>query len=90
MPRRFDAELIEWTGPAAWHFVEVPADCAPDFAGSFGRVPVTATVDDHTWTTSVWRGRDGRWLLPVPKKVRRRKVDGDSVTASIDVDISRL
>ncbi len=35
-PTTFDAELIEWDGEAAWHFVEVPAACAPDFAGRSG------------------------------------------------------
>jgi len=90
MVRGFDAQVIEWDGPAAWHFIEVPADLAPDVAGASGRVPVTATVDGLVWTTSVSRGNDGRWLLPVPKKIRRGKADGDHVTASIEVDTSRL
>jgi hypothetical protein len=90
MPRPFTARLFEWDGPAAWHFVEVPQECAPDDAGAFGRTPVVATVDDVTWSTSVWRERGGRWLLPVPARVRRGKGDGDSVTAAIEVDASRL
>ena len=81
---------MQWDGPAAWHFVEVPARLAPDFAGAFGRVPVTAVVDGTTWTTSIWRGHDGQWLLAVPKRVRRGKTDGDTVSASIEVDPDRL
>jgi hypothetical protein len=90
MARIFVARLEEWNGPAAWHFIEVPAEDAPDFAGAFGRVPVTATVDGKTWSTSVWREKDGRWLMPVPKKIRGGKGDGDLVGASLEVDTARL
>ena len=86
----FRGELFEWDGPAAWHFVAVPHEHAPDFAGAFGRVPVIATVDDFTWRTSVWHDKSERWLLPVPKKVRRGKGDGDPVLVSIEVDDSRM
>lgn len=89
-PGAFTAELVEWDGSAAWHFVRVPDEHAPDFAGAFGRVPVIATVDDVTWSTSVWRDKNSRWLLAVPKKVRHGKVDGDVVTAAIEVDDTRL
>ncbi len=86
----YTGELVEWDGPAAWHFVRVPEPLAPDFAGAFGRVPVIATVDGITWTTSVWRDKNAGWLLAVPKKVRRGKGDGDAVTVTIKVDDSRL
>jgi hypothetical protein len=81
---------VEWTGPAAWHFVAVPADLAPDTAGAFGRVPVIATVDGVTWSTSLWRDSSAGWLLAVPKKVRRGKVDGDVVRVSFVIDDSRV
>lgn len=86
----FTGELFEWDGPAAWHFVAVPEVHAPDFAGAFGRVPVVATVDGLTWSTSLWRDSSAGWLLAVPKKVRRGKTDGDHVTVSVEVDESRL
>ena len=88
--RAFTGELVEWDGPAAWHFVRVPEELAPDFAGAFGRVPVTATVDGTTWSTSVWRDKTSGWLLAVPKKVRRGKGDGDVVTVAFKVDDLRL
>lgn len=90
MAKTFDGELVQWHGPAAWHFVSVPEEDAPDFAGAFGRVPVIATVDGHTWKTSVWRDTSAGWQLAVPKKVRGSKADGDVVTVSIEVDDSRL
>ena len=45
----------------------------------WGRTPVTATVEGHTWKTSVWREKSGRVLLAVPKKVRGAKGHGDRV-----------
>jgi hypothetical protein len=89
-PGEFTGELVEWDGAAAWHFVRVPEEHAPDFSGAFGRVPVVATVDGATWATSVWRDKSAGWLLAVPKKVRRNKTDGDVVTVSVEVDDSRM
>jgi hypothetical protein len=86
----FVGELFLWPGQAAWHFVTIPDEHAPDFAGAFGRVPVVATVDEMTWSTSVWRDTSAGWLLAVPKRVRRGKGDGDSVLVSIEVDDTRL
>jgi len=86
----FTATLVRWPGPSSWVFAAVPAEHAPDTAGPFGRVPVTATVDGMTWSTSVWRGRDSGWLLAVPARVRRGKDDGATVLVAIAVDASRL
>lgn len=90
MAATFDGELVGWDGPAAWHFVTVPDEHAPDFAGAFGRVPVIATVDGQRWPTGVWHDKSAGWLLAVPKKIRRGKSDGEVVTVSIEVDDSRL
>jgi hypothetical protein len=47
---------------------------------------VVATVDGHTWSTSVWRGKDGRTLLAVPKALRGAKGDGDRVQVELRFD----
>jgi hypothetical protein len=86
----FDATLVHWPGAAGRVFAPVPAEHAPDRAGPFGRVPVTATVDGRTWATSVWRDSRAGWLLPVPARVRGGKDDGDVVTVEVEVDGSRL
>jgi hypothetical protein len=44
---------------------------------------VLAIVDGHEWKTSVWRGKDGRTLLAIPKKVRGTKGDGDTVVVKL-------
>jgi len=47
---------------------------------------VIATVDGHTWTTSVWRAKDGDGsLLAVPKRIRGEKGDGDTVRVRLAV-----
>jgi hypothetical protein len=76
----FTATLFRWgEGKGSWVFAPVPDKYAPPVTHGWGRTPVTATVDGHTWTTSVWRGKDGRTLLAVPKTVRKTKDDGDKV-----------
>ena len=76
----FTSTLFRWgEGKGSWVFAPVPDKYAPPVTHGWGRTPVTATVDGHTWTTSVWRGKDGRTLLAVPKSVRKTKDDGDKV-----------
>lgn len=68
----------------------MPAEHAPERAGAFGRVPVTATVDGTRWATSVWRDKEAGWLLAVPKRIRAGKDHGDVVRVEVEVDPSRL
>lgn len=80
----FSAKLFKWPGPGGWHFVKVPKKCWPPQTHAWGRTPVRATVDGVEWNTSVWRDRTHGCLLPVPKKVRGAKSDGDSVRVTLD------
>lgn len=84
---QFTGRLFKWTGGGARTFVHVPERFAPPVTHGWGRTPVHATVDGNEWKTSVWRGRDGRTLLAVPKKVRGGKGDGDSVRVRIRFDV---
>jgi hypothetical protein len=46
---------------------------------------VRATVDGHTWKTSIWRDtKTKRTLLAVPQRVRGSKGDGDSVSVHLE------
>jgi len=81
----FRSPLFTYRGKAGWTFAPVPESHAPDVTHGWGRTPVTATVDGQTWETSVWRGKDGRTLLAVPKRIRGSKEDGDVVEVSIRV-----
>lgn len=80
---RFTATLFRYPGKGGWHFAPVPERYAPPVTAGWGRTPVTATVDGITWSTSVWRGKDGRTLLAVPTKVRAGKGDGDAVRVAL-------
>jgi hypothetical protein len=91
MPARYRPEfvstLFQYPGKGGWTFAPVPDECAPRVTHGWGRTPVLATVDGHSWKTSVWRGKDGRTLLAVPKKVRGAKGDGDDVRVRLEFDV---
>jgi hypothetical protein len=80
----FATHLIQYPGKGGWTFALVPAKYAPAVTHGWGRTPVRATVDGQSWQTSVWRGKDGRTLLAVPKKVRGTKGDGDRVRVQLE------
>lgn len=91
---RFTAELWEWEGQAAWHFVSLPGELSDDLQAQhgggrgFGAVPVRVTVGGSTWETSVFPdSRRGVYLLPVKKEVRRREglEVGDAVPVALQV-----
>lgn len=42
-----------------------------------------AIVDGQSWNTSVWRDKTYGTLLPVPKRIRGDKGDGDVVTVQL-------
>jgi hypothetical protein len=80
---RFRTRLFKYPGPGGWHFATVPDRHAPPVTEGWGRTPVRATVDGHTWETSVWRDRKHGTLLPVPKAIRGAKGDGDTVEVEL-------
>lgn len=87
----FKALLFRYPGPGGWTFARIPERHAPPVSRGFGRTPVTASVDGHTWDTSVWRDRTHGTLLAVPARIRGTMGDGDRVTVSLvlrDVDVT--
>lgn len=80
----FTAVLFRYPGKGGWHFAPVPKRFAPPVTHAWGRTPVRATVDGHSWDTSVWRAKDGGTLLAVPKHVRGAKGHGDSVRVRLE------
>ena len=83
--RRFRSILFRVPGKGGWVFAPIPPRYAPSQRRPWGRTPVRATVDGHTWNTSVWRSKDGRTLLAIPKKVRGAKDDGDTVVVELSL-----
>lgn len=84
---KFTATLFRYLGKGGWHFAPVPERFSPPITHGWGRTPVEAVVDGVAWTTSVWRGKDGRTLLAVPAKVRGAKGDGDRVRVELSFDL---
>lgn len=82
----FIAALFTYPGKGGWTFAPVPEKYAPSVTHGWGRTPVRATVDGHTWDTSVWRGKDGKTLLAVPRHVRGAKGHGAKVRVRIEFD----
>ena len=75
MELEFSGEVVEWRGPAPYHFVPLPEDEAelidevkPEIA-YWGVVPVIARIGDTEFTTAMFP-RDGTWFLPVKDAVR--------------------
>ena len=79
----FTATLFKYPGKGGWHFVTVPPEHCPPEVGDWGRTPASATFDGQAHPTSVWRGKDGRTLLPVPRALRRGKSVGDTIAVTL-------
>ena len=72
----FSGEVVEWRGPAPYHFVPLPLDAA-DLVDEvkaevvyWGVVPVRARIGHTDFTTSMFP-REETWFLPVKDAVRR-------------------
>ena len=95
MDLEFTDAVIEWRGPAPYHFLRVPEDEAAqlqDVAAAitygWGMVPVTATIGATTWTTSLWP-QAGTYVVPLKDRVRRAEgisLD-DVVTVRLHIEI---
>lgn len=82
----FEGELVEWRGPAPFHFVPLPAaeaDLVDEVKAEiayWGVVPVVARIGATEFRTAMFP-RAGTWFLPVKVAVRRAEgIElGDSV-----------
>ena len=73
----FEAEIIEWRGPAPYLFAALPAEqadelslAATDLSYGWGCVPATGRIGDTEFTTSLFP-RNGGYLMPVKTAVQR-------------------
>jgi hypothetical protein len=92
----FDAELWLWDArrTQSWTFVSLPArqseeirDLAGGLRRGFGSVRVRATIGTSTWTTSIFPGSEGDYVLPVKRPVRvAESLDvGDMTTVTVEL-----
>jgi Domain of unknown function (DUF1905) len=82
MKYEFEAELWEWQGKGAWHFISLPKEYANEIKAitespiktGFGSVRVSAKISKTTWITSIFPdNKSGSYLLPVKKDVRKKE-----------------
>lgn len=77
MELSFDAEVIEWRGPAPFYYAAVPEQEAEDIAAvardltyGWGCIPAVVRIGTTTWETSIFP-KDGGFLVPLKVAVRR-------------------
>jgi hypothetical protein len=87
---RFQAQLYRIPGKGGWTFVTVPSELAPPVMAAWGMTPVIATVDGRQWQTTVWKDKEGKSYLPVPKKIRKSKEEGAMVDVALQADMTRV
>lgn len=82
MKQQFKAKIwIYPGGKAAWHFITVPKPISADIkkkhgknARGWGSHPVSVTIGDTTWKTSIFPdNKSGTYLLPVKADVRKKE-----------------
>jgi hypothetical protein len=88
----FDGRLIEWRGPAPFHFVPLPPDeaavvreVAPLVTYGWGVIPVRASIGGTSFRTSLFP-REGGYLLPVKDAVRI--AEGLEIGAVVPVEMT--
>lgn len=88
-------EVIEWRGPAPFHFVVIPddeSDAIRAVAGAvtygWGVVPAACELAGTRFTTSLFP-REGRYWIPLKAAARRPSgaVLGDVVTIGVDIEV---
>ena len=95
MELEFTGPVVEWRGPAPYHFVRVPEDEADQIQETaaavtygWGMVPVTVTIGATRWTTSLWP-KDGQYVVPLKDRIRAAEgieLD-DVVTVRLFIDL---
>ena len=94
MQLEFSNNMIEWRGPAPFHYVPVPPEesemireTARQTSYGWGVIPVRCVIGRTEFTTSLFP-RDGVYLVPVKNAVRlHEKMQlGDLVEVSLEID----
>ncbi len=97
---RCDCPVWRWTGAGAsgsWHFATICGEPAEELgataamrrleglARGFGSLRVTARIGGTSWQTSVFPQKDGSWILPVKRQVRKAEAigEGDSIALTL-------
>jgi hypothetical protein len=73
----FEAEVIEWRGPAPFYFAKTPPDIASEIEASsaqlsygWGCIPVDVTIGGTTYYTALIP-REGSYVVPLKAAIRK-------------------
>jgi hypothetical protein len=92
----FDAPVWVWDARTTdvWTFVSLPPEESEEireFAAGiprgFGSVKVTATIGATTWRTSIFPSKDGVYVLPLKKAVRKAEALAIDDVATVKVEL---
>jgi len=92
IPFDFDATLWKAGGNSGWHFVSLPIALSQEIRQLFqkeeegwGRLPVTASIDELEWETAIWFDtKNNTYLLPIKSAIRKK----ESISAGMNVKIT--
>ena len=84
---QFSAKLWRWPSPNGILMLTLPVEAEFPVMGPFGRTPVTATALGKTWRTSTWHTREHGTILLMPKKVIRKRGEGEVVEVELELDM---
>ncbi|GAA3549686.1 hypothetical protein GCM10022263_40830 [Nocardioides daeguensis] len=92
MPFVFRGAVLEWRGPAPFHFLEVPVETSDDIKEAargqeyWGQVAVDVRIGETDFRTALFP-KDGRYLVPLKVAVRRAEgiEVGQQLTATLDL-----
>ncbi|PUA82302.1 DUF1905 domain-containing protein [Nocardioides currus] len=94
MELEFAGEVVEWRGPAPYHFVPLPPDEADmvdevkaDVA-YWGVIPVTAWIGETRFTTSMFP-REETYFLPLKDAVRTAEGVGLGDVVEVRLTVGR-
>ncbi|MDO5633412.1 MAG: DUF1905 domain-containing protein [Micrococcus sp.] len=94
MKVEFDADVVEWRGPAPYVFARMPEpeaaqlrEIAAAATYGWGCIPAVVKIGDTVFTTSLFP-REGGYLVPVKKAVQQAEgvTVGDVVRVGVQIE----
>jgi hypothetical protein len=92
---KLKSKVWQYPGMAGWHFLSVSKKESDEIRKGFGArakgwgsLPVTVTLGDTSWNTSIFpESKSGTYLLPLKAAVRKKEAvfHGDTVSFTIEV-----
>lgn len=82
-------KIWKYNGAAAWYFLSSKKGQQEEIRShqkvrkGWGAIPVTVTIGESTWKTSLFPSKDGTYLLPIKASVRKAQGigEGDRIEA---------